>query len=99
MCKFVIMITRQQIKTIKEVTTRFKPSLIGIFGSYARGKQRSDSDLDILIDFERRVNLLDLVALEEELSNRLGIKVDLVTLKSVNHQFKPYIEADLIKLT
>lgn len=93
------MITQQQIKAIKEITQRFEPSLVGIFGSYARGSQHSGSDIDILIDFDHRVNLLDLVALENELSNRLGVKVDLVTLKSLNQQLKPYIEKDLIELT
>lgn len=73
--------------------------LIGIFGSYARGEQQTGSDLDILIDFPNRVNLLEIVALEEELSQKLGIKVDLVTLKSVNPQLKPYIEEDLIKIS
>jgi len=93
------MITQQQVEVIKNVTERFNPAMIGIFGSYARGEQRSNSDLDILIDFRHRVNLLEIVALEEELSQRLGVKVDLVTLKSLNDQLKPYIEADLIKLT
>ncbi len=92
------MITQQQIKVIKDITQKLNPSMIGIFGSYARGKQQPNSDLDILIDFEHRVNLLDLVSLEDELSKQLGIKVDLVTLKSLNHLLKPYIAKDFIRL-
>jgi predicted nucleotidyltransferase len=45
-----------------------------------------------------KVDLLELIGLEQELSELLGIKVDLITLRSVNASLKPYIEADLIKL-
>jgi predicted nucleotidyltransferase len=72
--------------------------MVGVFGSYARGEQLADSDLDILIDFDTNVNLLDLIGLEQELSEQLGIKVDLVTLRSVNASLKPYIETNLIRL-
>lgn len=92
------MVTQQQVKVIQDITRRHKPTLVGIFGSYARGEQRSNSDMDILIDFGHRVNLLDIVALEEELSERLGVKVDLVTLRSLNHHLKPYIEEDFIRI-
>lgn len=95
---FDYMITQQQVDIIHDVTHRFQPRLIGIFGSYARGEQRPGSDLDILIDFGHRVNLLEIVALEDELSKKLGIRVDLVTLKSINPQLKPYIEEDLIRI-
>lgn len=99
--KFLIfgyMLTQQQANIIKDITRRFNPTLVGVFGSYARGEQTTNSDLDILIDFQKRVNLLDIVALEEELSEKLQVRVDLVTVKSLNHQLKPFIEKDLIRL-
>jgi predicted nucleotidyltransferase len=92
------MITPHQERIIKSVTERINPKMVGVFGSYARGEQLADSDLDILIDFDTNVNLLDLIGLEQELSEQLGIKVDLVTLRSVNASLKPYIETDLIRL-
>jgi hypothetical protein len=92
------MITPHQERIIKRVTERINPKMVGVFGSYARGEQLADSDLDILIDFDTNVNLLDLIGLEQELSEQLGIKVDLVTLRSVNASLKPYIETDLIRL-
>ena len=63
-------------------------SELGIFGSYARGEQESDSDLDILVAFDKPVTLFDLVRLENELAEELGIEVDLVTKDSL----KPRIE-------
>ena len=67
-------------------------------GSYARGQQTPRSDLDILIDFNHRVNLLELIGLENELSEKLGIKVDLVTARSLHEQLRPAIERDLIRI-
>jgi len=92
------MISLQQENIIKAVTQKIKPTLLGIFGSYARGEENEKSDLDILIDFETKVNLLELIGIEQEISELLGIKVDLITLRSVNASLKPYIESDLIRL-
>ena len=92
------MITPQQENIIKSVTRRIKPTLVGVFGSYARGEENEESDLDILIDFELKVDLLELIGIEQELTELLGIKVDLITLRSVNASLKPYIELDLIRL-
>ncbi|MFC3414205.1 nucleotidyltransferase family protein [Algoriphagus hitonicola] len=92
------MITPRQKNIIKAVTQRVKPTLIGVFGSYARGEENENSDLDILIDFDIKVDLLELIGIEQELSELLGIKVDLITLRSVNPSLKPYIESDLIRL-
>jgi predicted nucleotidyltransferase len=92
------MISLQQENVIKAVTQKLKPTLLGIFGSYARGEENEKSDLDILIDFEAKVNLLELIGIEQEISELLGVKVDLVTLRSVNASLKPYIESDLIRL-
>jgi predicted nucleotidyltransferase len=92
------MLSAQQENIIKTVTQRIKPTLVGVFGSYARGEQNDKSDLDILIDFDIKVDLIELIGMEQELSELLGIKVDLITLRSVNAYLKPYIESDLIRL-
>ncbi len=75
---------------IKQILQAQKPYLaerygvieIGIFGSYVRGEQGPDSDLDVLIELEDppRISLLDLVSLQNYLSDLFGIKVE-VTLK------------------
>lgn len=53
---------------------------LGVFGSYIRGEQRKKSDVDILVEFEAdaRMDLLTFIELENNLSDLLGIKVDLV---------------------
>ncbi len=92
------MLSSQQEIIIKNTLSKYSPSLVGIFGSYARNEQTTSSDIDILIDFEQKITLLDLIGLEQELSELLGIKVDLVTVKSVNEQLRLYIQKDLIRI-
>lgn len=89
-----------QIKEkIKELTPflkkRFKIKRIGIFGSYLRGEEKKGSDLDILVEFEDKADLtlLDIIHLENYLSETLGVKVDLVE-KTV---LKPRIGKHILK--
>ena len=92
------MISLQQEIVIKNAVKKYKPTMVGVFGSFARNEDNRMSDLDILIDFENNINLIELIGLEQELTELLGIKVDLVTLKSVNQNLKSYIEKDLIRI-
>ena len=59
-------------------------SFLGLFGSYSRGEQKRNSDVDLLTRFSRRKSLLDHVRIERELSEIIGVKVDLVTEKSLS---------------
>lgn len=92
------MISQIQQDLIIKISSKFNPKLIGVFGSYARNENSISSDLDLLIDFEEDINLLDIIGLEQDLSEALEIKVDLVTVNSLNPQLKIYIEPDLILL-
>jgi hypothetical protein len=77
----------------------YHPARIGVFGSFARGDNNQDSDLDILIKFKDRISLLKLVQIEQELSDMLGIPIDLVTENSLkNPRLKKSIERDLITI-
>ena len=77
----------------------YDPVKIGIFGSFARGENRKESDLDILVEFKKSPTLLTLIKLENDLTEILGIKVDLVTTGSLkNKRIKRSIKKDLIKI-
>lgn len=65
---------------------------IAIFGSFARGEPKPESDIDILVEFKERKSLLDLARIERLISEELGMTVDLLTEKSIS----PYL-VDKIK--
>ena len=92
------MITNAQKIIIRDTLIPYEPSLVGIFGSYARNEQTHSSDIDILVDLKIKINLLDLIGIEQKLTELLGIKVDLITLRSINEQLKAYIQKDLIRI-
>jgi len=69
---------------LPELRERYGVTSLGIFGSYLRGEKRPDSDLDLLVEFDDRpLSLLEFVALENELGDLLGVKVDLVDKRAL----------------
>ena len=74
----------------------YNPEMIGIFGSYARNENLQSSDIDILVKFKSTLSLLQLLHIERLLSQKLGIKVDLVTEGAVKNRIvKESISKDL----
>jgi predicted nucleotidyltransferase len=71
-------IIRDIKKSLPVLRSRYRVREIGLFGSYLRGDQKKQSDVDILVDFEKTVSLFEFMALEGELSRLTGKKVDLV---------------------
>lgn len=77
----------------------YNPIKVGIFGSFARGDNKIGSDIDILVEFKESPSLLTLIKLENELTEILGTKVDLVTTGALkNKRVKKNITGDLIKI-
>jgi len=64
-----------------------------VFGSFARGEEHQDSDVDVLVDLEPGRDLLDIVAIKQDLEALLGRRVDVVTERAVS----PYIRAAVLK--
>ncbi len=74
---------KQEIITIirnskPEMESLYGVQRLGLFGSYVREKQSKRSDIDILVTFNRDIDLFDFLDLREYLESRLSIKVDLV---------------------
>jgi uncharacterized protein len=92
------MISKRQQDIIIRIMIPYIPISIGIFGSYARNENKQDSHLDILASFETDLTLFDLVEIEQEITKKLGIKVDLFTERSLNKRIGPYIFDHLINI-
>ncbi|MBN1866662.1 nucleotidyltransferase family protein [Candidatus Sumerlaeota bacterium] len=70
-----------------EIARDYGVAEIGVFGSLVRGEATEDSDIDILVEFDRSIGFFRFLELEERLSEYLGAKVDLVTRAAL----KPHI--------
>lgn len=82
----------------EDLKARYGVREIGIFGSYVRGEVREESDIDVLVDFESPLSLLRIVALENELQDLLGMKVDLVPKKNVRKELEKEILNEVVFL-
>ena len=83
---------------IYEIAARHGARNIRIFGSVARGEERAESDLDLLIDFEPDRSLLDIVALKTELEALLGIPVDVAEPVSLHRYIRDRVTAEAVLL-
>ena len=94
-----------EIKEILEaqkdyLAAEYGVTIVGVFGSYVRGEQRRDSDVDILIELERppRISLIGLVELEHYLSDVLGLRVDLAIKKNLRKRIGERILSEVVTL-
>lgn len=84
---------RKEIPVLKD---RYKIKNLGLFGSYVRGEQKKGSDVDILIEFEVTPTLLEFIVLEDELSEIIGLKVDLVMKDALKPRIGKYILNEVV---
>ena len=80
----------QVIKTLKKelprLRERYGVARLALFGSFAKGKARQGSDVDVLVELERPLGL-EFVALANELEKTLGRKVDIATFECWRRSF------------
>ena len=78
---------------LTEICRRNDVSMLGIFGSVARGEATAQSDVDLLVEFSKRQSLLSVISLERQLSGALGRKVDLLTEAALS----PYLRSRILR--
>jgi len=81
---------------IPVLTERYSVETLEVFGSYVRDEQNSDSDLDVLVTFKEDPSLLTYIAIENYLSDLLGVKVDLVMKDSLKPKIGEQILSEAI---
>ena len=89
----LIKILRQRMPELKE---RYNVTSLGLFGSYVRQAQRKKSDLDLLVEFQEAPSLLTFLKLEQDLSDLLGVKVDLVMKDALRPTIARRILSELV---
>jgi len=74
----------------------YQVNKIGLFGSYAREEQNETSDVDLLVEFFTPISFFTLFKLEDYLSDKLGVKVEIVTPRALKELIIPTIMRDII---
>jgi predicted nucleotidyltransferase len=80
------------------ILRRYGVTRAGVFGSRARGEAQADSDLDLLVDLPEGSSLLDLVGLQLDLGDTLGLSVDAHTYRSLHHLLRDRILAEEVRI-
>ena len=83
-------------RELPRIERDFHVSSLALFGSRARRQERADSDLDLLVTFDRVPGLLRFIELEQHLSDLLGLPVDLVLRESLKPAVRERVLADLV---
>ena len=81
-----------------ELSARFGVKRLALFGSVARGTARDDSDVDVLVGFERAPTPGQFFGVQFYLEDLLGCAVDLVSETAPRPQIRPYVERDAISI-
>ena len=79
-----------------EIKEKFKAEVLGVFGSYARGEEKEESDIDFLVRFGEGATLFDLVGLGYYLEDLFGVPVDIVSERAIHPMMKDDVLKELV---
>lgn len=89
---------RQRRKAVLACAGRHGATNVRVFGSVARGEERQESDIDLVVDLAPRTGLFELSALKRELSELLGVPVDVAPSDSLRPKIRAEIEHEGVPL-
>ncbi len=85
---------KKKLKNIQpDLQKKYGVSRIGVFGSFSRGDEIRNSDIDILVEFDKDIDIFEFISLKDFLSEILSRKIDLVTEDAI----KPLMREDIMK--
>lgn len=89
---------RRRRAAVLDAASRHGVQVLGVFGSVARGEDRADSDVDLLVTLPSGMGLFAIAKVKGELEDLLGAPVDLIPESGLKARVRPLIEADLVRL-
>lgn len=93
--RLIIKYLREKKDTIR---ANYGANIMGFFGSFARGEQKLNSDIDLLVEFNKEADLINYMALSDHLEKIFGRKVDIVSYPFLRADIKPSVMKELIRL-
>jgi len=90
---------KEKLRNLQErIKREYKAEIIGIFGSYVRGEQKEESDIDVLVKFYKGATLFEFVGLALFLEEVLEIKVDVVPYDAVRPEIRERVFKEVVYL-
>lgn len=90
------------LKTIRglnpQIKEKYKADVKAIFGSYVRGEQNPESDLDVLVEFYPEANLIHLIGLSQFLEDEIHIPVDVVPIDTIRKEIEKQVLKEAIPI-
>jgi len=90
--RIINVLTKSKI----EARQRYRAEIKGIFGSFVRGDDKRKSDIDILVEFDERANLIDFVGLSLFLEEKMKRPIDVVPESAIRKELKAKILKEVI---
>jgi len=81
----------KKLRALQPVLERYRVTRLRIFGSVARDEATRHSDIDLIGDFSTKPDLLEFIALKQDLADRLGVNVDLAMPEALRPELKSRI--------
>jgi predicted nucleotidyltransferase len=94
----ISQLIKQKRSQVLEIAQGHGARNVRLFGSVARGETTEASDLDLLIEMEAGRNLLDVIAIKQDLEDLLGCKVDVVTEAAISPYLKEHVLREAVRL-
>jgi len=91
-------LVKDRREDILRIAAQYGAQSVRIFGSVARGEARSDSDLDLLVEMAPDRSLLDIIAIQQDLEDMLGCKVQVLTEAAVSPYFRETVLKEAVYL-
>lgn len=80
----------------EQIRKEYKAEIIGLFGSYVRGEQNRESDVDVLVRFLEGATLFDFVGLADFLEERFSLDVDIVSERAIRPELREQILKEVV---
>ncbi|MDD4663096.1 MAG: nucleotidyltransferase family protein [Caldisericia bacterium] len=83
------------LENLIKILRSYGATEIILFGSYARGENRPDSDIDVIVEFNETKGLFKKAEIIRVIYEKLGVHIDLLSKNYINPFLRPYIERDM----